>query len=217
MWIFSSIGFFSAVAGKTNDGKIDPFKIVVRARLKDHLITLVKKYTILNGTEITQSVSTDYRFRIVVDKATWIEVMMSLTEDVDYSNFKNSVPHDSTGYHQACVNVWGVMNSLQYRGDPKPIYTKTDKGSRFDRYLDETRGDLYDTVADESQYGGYSSEVKKLFNVVPHVEEPVQQWTPVVKKTKAERKKERKEKSKRRGWFFGDGKTEQDEQERIVE
>jgi hypothetical protein len=206
MWVFSSIGFFSAVSGRTVDFKVDPLKIVVRARVKDHLIALIKKYSVLNGTEITQSTSTDYRFRIVVDKMTWVEVMMSLTEDIDYTNFKSSVPNGD--YHNSCMRVWGVMHELQYR-DERPVQTQPDTFKReigHDRYP-ETNGSLY--AVEEGQYGGYSADTLKLFGGKRKEEEE----DPEKYKMKgSDGKKRKKNKSKRRGWFFGHGKTEEHEQ-----
>jgi hypothetical protein len=53
MWIFTRYGFFSAVCAREGDGAhgrpIDPDRIMVRARLRDHLERLIAAFPELVG------------------------------------------------------------------------------------------------------------------------------------------------------------------------
>jgi V8-like Glu-specific endopeptidase len=43
MWMFTNIGFFSAVAA-IKDGKTDPSRVVVRGRRREHLVALMDAF-----------------------------------------------------------------------------------------------------------------------------------------------------------------------------
>jgi len=49
MWLFTQYGFFSAVCAREGDGsytnRVDPTRIMVRARLKNHLENLKRRFT----------------------------------------------------------------------------------------------------------------------------------------------------------------------------
>lgn len=87
MWLFSKIGFFSAVQHWDNDAFL-----VVRARDAKHLVALVKELRKNKHVqvEIIESPDADYPVRIIVAKtvfATWLADHAE--EEIDYPNFKN--------------------------------------------------------------------------------------------------------------------------------
>ena len=122
MWIFTKHGFFSAVCARQGNGKhgqpIDRDRIMVRARIKDHLVALKNRFPeLLGNCEIQESASTDYAIRLFVKKSLWTQVAAGLAEETDYDNFKSEVArHQGTGgqaYEHSLHDVWSVMNRLQ--------------------------------------------------------------------------------------------------------
>lgn len=122
MWIFTKLGFFSAVCARRGDGShtqpIDLDKIMVRTRVRDHLEALKDHFPHLLGEcEIQESASTDYAYRLFVQKSVWSQVLASLAEETDYDNFKSAVARHQNNfdneYEKSLHNVWSVMYRLQ--------------------------------------------------------------------------------------------------------
>ena len=79
MWIFTKHGFFSAVCagkGSGNHGQpVDTVRIMVRGRLRSHLMALKERFPDLIGDcEIQESAGTDYAYRLFVQKSAWMQV-----------------------------------------------------------------------------------------------------------------------------------------------
>lgn len=122
MWVFTKYGFFSAVCAWEGDGQhpgtVDPKRLMVRARLRKHLEALQKRFPdMLGNCQVREFPSSDYAFRIFVDKSVWSQVLVGLNEEVAYRNFKDEVArfqgHDV--YEQSLHKVWSVMYRLQCR------------------------------------------------------------------------------------------------------
>ncbi len=122
MWLFTRYGFFSAVCARQGAGEysqpVDPKRVMVRARLREHLEALRERFAALLGQcPIHQSQQTDYAYRLFVDKSVWAEVLAALAEEMDYDNFKAEVAHHQgpagTEYEHALHEVWAVMYRLQ--------------------------------------------------------------------------------------------------------
>lgn len=122
MWIFTKHGFFSAVCARQGDGRhgqpVNPSRMMVRARLRRHLEALKDRFPDpLGGCDIKEYVGTDYAYRVFVDKAVWSQVVASLTEDVDYDNFKSEVARfqgqAEKAYEHSLHEVWSVMYRMQ--------------------------------------------------------------------------------------------------------
>ena len=122
MWLFTKHGFFSAVCAREGDGKhhqpVDVNRIMVRARMREHLEALQKQFADLLGEcEVQTSASTDYAYRLFVPKAVWTRVMAGLAEETDYDNFKSEVAEHQgsagASYEAALHKVWSVMHQLQ--------------------------------------------------------------------------------------------------------
>lgn len=122
MWIFTKHGFFSAVCARKGSGKhgqpVDPERIMVRVRLREHLETLKEQFSDLLGQcEIQEFAGTDYAFRIFVAKSVWSQVLAGLAEETDYDNFKSKVARHQgkagASYERSLHDVWSVMYKLQ--------------------------------------------------------------------------------------------------------
>jgi len=122
MWIFTKHGFFSAVCACQGDGNhgqpIDKDRIMVRARVRGHLVAIKKQFPdLLADCEIKEFAGTDYAFRIFVDKSVWSQVLVGLNEEMDYDNFKSKVARhqgsEGAAYEHSLHEVWSVMNRLQ--------------------------------------------------------------------------------------------------------
>jgi len=122
MWLFTKYGFYSAVCARQGDGGhgqlVAPDRIMVRARVRNHLEALRKRFAgILGDCEIRELPGSDYAFRIFVDKPAWSQVLVGLNEELDYDNFKAEVANvqgrEGAAYEQALHEVWSVMHRLQ--------------------------------------------------------------------------------------------------------
>jgi hypothetical protein len=122
MWLFTKYGFYSSVCARKGDGghgqPVDPNRIMVRCRLKEHLDALKERFPeLLSDCEIKEFSGTDYAFRIFIDKAVWSKVLVGLNDEMDYDNFKSKVARHqgSAGadFEHSLHEVWSVMNRLQ--------------------------------------------------------------------------------------------------------
>jgi hypothetical protein len=125
MWIFTKYGFFSIACANDAGGKIDPDKVMVRTRLREHLDSLKERFpkTVLGQAEIQVSEHTDYRYRIVVPKADWVAALAELATEQTWANFKTEAGRFSIAkkkahaYVDALHSIWDVMHRLQMKED----------------------------------------------------------------------------------------------------
>lgn len=122
MWLFTKYGFYSVVCARQGDGgygqPIDESRLMVRARLRQHLKALQTRFpAVLGDDEILVFPGSDYAFRIFVPKTAWVTVAAELTDEIAYDNFKAEVARGDAGqsYEAALHDVWSVMNRLQKR------------------------------------------------------------------------------------------------------
>ena len=122
MWLFTKHGFYSAVCARQGDGShdqpVDPDRIMVRVRVRNHLEALKQRFSdLLAECEIKEFTGTDYAFRIFVPKSIWSQVLVGLNEEMDYDNFKSEVARhqgsEGAAYEHSLHEVWSVMNRLQ--------------------------------------------------------------------------------------------------------
>ncbi len=122
MWLFTKHGFYSVVCARQGDGKhgrpVDPDRLMVRARVKAHLDALKSRFASqLGSIEIFEDTGTDYAYRLFVPKAAWGQIMLELTEELDYDNFKGEVAghqgKSGAAYAHSLHDVWSVMHRLQ--------------------------------------------------------------------------------------------------------
>ncbi len=112
MWVFTNFGFYSIVK---HNQKPDVF--LVRARSKEDLLRLIYKYgdiCNLNINSIIVNDEADYRYRLEINKSSWSDVISKIADDINYTNFKNSVKDNLDEYRaELCNQVWDVMYDLQ--------------------------------------------------------------------------------------------------------
>lgn len=109
MWLFTKKGFFSTV----NDWH-DENQVLIRARVKediDNMVELLKEHAGIHP-EVIVTPQNDYLFRVHVPKTAYAKVAQKLIEDMDYSNFKDSV-HGNRKRDAAYMRVWVAMSDLQ--------------------------------------------------------------------------------------------------------
>lgn len=84
MWLITKYGFFSVVqkSGSPKD------ELTVRSRVRADLESLKLKYLPELGT-ITESASTDYRYRAKAKRSDVMAALVKAVGDIDYSNFKD--------------------------------------------------------------------------------------------------------------------------------
>jgi hypothetical protein len=120
MWLFTPIGFFSAVVRKS-----EPSHVKVRARHRDHLENLVKymakiaeicEFTFDPGElTIYDTPERDYCCRIFVPRDVWAETCAQFADEIEYPNFKGECHQHKhpEGYMHALHQVWGSMFGFQ--------------------------------------------------------------------------------------------------------
>ena len=122
MWLFTKYGFYSSVCARQGDGDhnqpVDPDRLMIRARVRDHLEGLQRRFPEqLSEIAISETPDTDYRYRMFVDKAVWTPMLVGLSEEMDYDNFKSEVARhqgsEGANYEHALHDVWSVMYQLQ--------------------------------------------------------------------------------------------------------
>ena len=98
MWLFTSDGFVSIVADKS-DTRGD--RLLVRSRDKMHITN------VFPNAEVFSKQPSDYQWRAWVSREDVADAMMRQVQGLDYTNFKNSIYDDK--YHDACIDVWDAM------------------------------------------------------------------------------------------------------------
>jgi len=113
MWIFTPIGFFSAVR---KPGDTD---LTIRARVRTDLDALRGEYLPELGPTIDHAGS-DYPYRARVAPEAWGRALATMGERIAYSNFKDQVAH-AQGHARAKAygRVWSVLYELEAREGKK--------------------------------------------------------------------------------------------------
>jgi hypothetical protein len=67
--------------------------------------------------DVQESASTDYAYRLFVQKPAWVQVLAGLSEETDYGNFKSEgTRHQGragAAYERSLHEVWSVMHGVQ--------------------------------------------------------------------------------------------------------
>lgn len=114
MWVFSKIGFYSAVQKQG----CRPDEVEVRSRCRGDLERLNR--AVKGDYKIISNEGTDYPYRIRLSKSVWAEFCYDQAVDIDYNNFKNTI--DDSAFetkaqqnrrHYAYMGVWKAMLALE--------------------------------------------------------------------------------------------------------
>lgn len=117
MWVFTTKGFFSIV-----EHKKDPNRLLIRARIRKDIdnIKMLFEALGLRVSDVLESASSDYRYRIFANRIDWASVMTHLITDMGYTNFKNAAYETDSSEirdkrHEAYLDIWAIMHELQFR------------------------------------------------------------------------------------------------------
>jgi len=173
MWVFTELGFFSAVRyneatdpkSKTKGklAKNAPVKVMVRARVYQDLQNLVELYdgtNVLHATEpleILEWKGRDYPYRVIMLRETWADLLELIAGDIKYTNFKDHIKKVQGSARSGIYSgVWSVMYDAEFKLDPKPSTTQRN----IDYFGDDTFGMGY----------GRSLDPRGTGDIIPHGE-----------------------------------------------
>jgi hypothetical protein len=106
MWIFTTDGFFSAVADRD-----DADMIVVRSRVWADTARFTKS---LGFGVVVETPEADYGFRVRVPRSSWVEYVTGAAKAIDYANFKAAIAvRQGSDRAHIYADVWSVMRALQ--------------------------------------------------------------------------------------------------------
>jgi hypothetical protein len=113
MWIFTRYGFYSIACAQKPDGSIDPQTVMVRARARRHLVNLQARFKNISKLSIRVTPRNDYRFRLIVAKSIWCQLLSELAAEQEWRNFKGEAARfggdEESAYLDALHAVWGYM------------------------------------------------------------------------------------------------------------
>lgn len=135
MWLCTNFGFFSATRRTDFIDSHDNRVMQIRARCKEHLEQLRDRYLLDELGPIFSLAKRDYKWRAYCTQEAWARAVYAAAMDIDYKNFKNSVPDPAL--HEAYENVWSALYELQIPSRLGQRTSFTDKMSdeEWDRYL----------------------------------------------------------------------------------
>lgn len=126
MWIFTTIGFFSATLTNPTYKELPKRQqknhIMVRARVREDLVRLVDLHENVvceKRPKILELATHDYPYRIVIPISAWVTLVSHLAGAIHYSNFKSAVETASSdkfegrARHDLYMRVWGIMNQAE--------------------------------------------------------------------------------------------------------
>ncbi len=102
MWLFTSKSFVSIVVDLN-----DRTKRLVRARMAGDIEELFPSAVVREGE------GTDYLYRASISTEEVAQKVQECVVGMNYGNFKDSVPSNHEGRHDAYMEVWGVMHEYQ--------------------------------------------------------------------------------------------------------
>jgi len=113
MWMMTKHGFFSVV-----EFRGEPQNLLIRARRRDHLEAVCKAFPEARGSEIQDTTSADYPFRMKVQRAAWRSIAYELVSEIDYPDFKSAVRKaGNEEYLRFLHSVWSVGHDIE---EPRP-------------------------------------------------------------------------------------------------
>ena len=108
MWILMNKSFLSIVKDRNKKNRL-----LVRARVEGDIENVFPK------AKVKADMGTDYKYRAFIPKWVVSKAIKKSIENIDYDNFKNSVPLDDTARHDAYLQIWDILFQLQFQGKNK--------------------------------------------------------------------------------------------------
>jgi hypothetical protein len=119
MWVMLNNAFFSIVSKDCA-----PDELMVRARRPGDIEKVFPE------AKVTEFTASDYHYRAAIKRTRIAYVLTNLVQEIDYSNFKNTVRDKPL--HDAYLRVWNAMADLQpqepYAGRRRQRATLFDDG-----------------------------------------------------------------------------------------
>lgn len=113
MWLFTRYGFFSVVQHKNN-----PDLVVIRARERGDIewaANFVNEGRLpidIPDCQVEGTPLNDYRFRIIVERDEFQDLLDHLAEEMNYVNFRDTINGDPVR-DNAYTEVWQTMRNFQ--------------------------------------------------------------------------------------------------------
>jgi hypothetical protein len=111
MWLYTELGFYSII----HKQPCNRDELLVRTRSKidiDKLKQKLKAKYQFDG-EIIDSPKADYAYRMIVSRKIFSAFVADAVMEIDYDNFKNTVPRMDYKRHEAYMNCWEAMYEWQ--------------------------------------------------------------------------------------------------------
>ena len=118
MWIVMNNSFLSIV--KDRDKKD---RLLVRARVEGDIERVFPK------AKVKTNLGSDYKYRAFIPKCIVSKAIKKSIENIDYDNFKNSVPLDDSFRHDVYLEVWSKLLALQHGKNQYYPYNMYQKGN----------------------------------------------------------------------------------------
>ncbi len=118
MWIFTRWGFYSVACARQGDGghenEIDPHNLIVAATLRSQLEAIQLHLPDLIGNcAIKEHADADFKYQMFVEKNIWSQVMLSLSQELNYDNFRDEMVKehsmDDTQYLKQLTSVGNIL------------------------------------------------------------------------------------------------------------
>ncbi len=103
MWVFLSESFLSIVT----DTSSMTGELLVRARRHGDI------ERVFPLAKVRRTRKSDYGYRATIPRETVAAVIAIEVSNIDYDNFKNSVPMKHVDRHNAYLRVWSTMEAFQ--------------------------------------------------------------------------------------------------------
>lgn len=113
MWLYLKSGFFSVVQNR----ECKKGELVVRARCRDDIETLRTRLLKDYGFDgkVIDSPKSDYAHRMYVPKDVLAKFVASAVTEINYPNFKDTIPMTDKLRHEVYFDCWDAMFNWQRR------------------------------------------------------------------------------------------------------
>ena len=102
MWIFLNNSFLSIVENRNNKEQL-----LIRSRIKGDI------ERVFPNSDVFEMSKSDYKYRSYIKKTEVSKKLMTLVENINYDNSKNSISSDETHRHNSYLKVWSEVRKLQ--------------------------------------------------------------------------------------------------------
>jgi hypothetical protein len=102
MWIQLNNAFLSIVENRGNKAEL-----LVRARIKGDIEKIFPE------ENVCEDKNADYKYRVFIPKDKVADIILKKINEINYDNFKNSIPKQDHERYRSYSNVWVELRKLQ--------------------------------------------------------------------------------------------------------